>query len=384
MESAKKTSQHIQARQQNTQDVDSILTGDQDYSLWTSKAFTPFVNVENDANAEEEDSLKSEEQGPNEVSYSITHSISDELIPFSDSPQISRFGPISRKGITSMRNKPSQSQAIIDDQAHVSPVVSNSKQMSRPAPSLPTAFLQQTNGTFMALQPVALGVNAEIGYVAVQQPNPENNFVPGQEIAMDHQNFLNNMFNPPITSPSHHQSSAMVNQNYAISGNNHGGGSFSSTDTQPSQEALRQESERMKQELEVLQKKISCLNTQRMNNSSNGGGNFNFVADDRSANQNNDVICSTAGSTVAQNETKQLATELQLIENTIKDREREMIQIRQPNMAGEGEANVEYGSYVAQGLITDGEEVNGRAQSITTTAMSGQMTRMNGNSFDPI
>ena len=58
----------------------------------------------------------------------------------------SRFGPISRKGITSMRNKPSQSQAIIDDQAHVSPVVSNSKQMSRPAPSLPTAFLQQTNG----------------------------------------------------------------------------------------------------------------------------------------------------------------------------------------------------------------------------------------------
>ena len=205
-------------------------------------------------------------------------------------------------------------------------------------------------GTFMALQPVALGVNGEIGYVAVQQPNPENNFVPGQEIAMDHQNFLNNMFNPPITSPSHHQSSAMVNQNYAISGNNHGGGSFSSTDTQPSQEALRQESERMKQELEVLQKKISCLNTQRMNNSSNGGRNFNFGADDRPANQNNDVICSTAGSTVAQNETKQLATELQLIENTIKDREREMIQIRQPNMAGEGEANVEYGSYVAQGM----------------------------------
>ena len=41
--------------------------------------------------AEEEDSLKSEEQGPNEVSYSITHSISDELIPFSDSPQISRY-----------------------------------------------------------------------------------------------------------------------------------------------------------------------------------------------------------------------------------------------------------------------------------------------------
>merc|ERR1719511_184359 len=183
MESAKKTSQHIQARQQNTQDVDSILTGDQDYSLWTSKAFTPFVNEDNDTKVEEKDTANLDDTTPNDVSYSISHSISDELIPFSDSPQISRFGPISRKGITSMRNKPSQSQAIIDDQAHVSPVVSNSKQMSRPAPSLPTAFLQQTNGTFMALQPVALGVNGEIGYVAVQQPNPENNFVPGQEIA---------------------------------------------------------------------------------------------------------------------------------------------------------------------------------------------------------
>ena len=41
---------------------------------------------------EENESLNSEEQGGNEVSYSISHSISDELIPFSDSPQISRYG----------------------------------------------------------------------------------------------------------------------------------------------------------------------------------------------------------------------------------------------------------------------------------------------------
>ena len=38
----------------------------------------------------------------------------------------------------------------------------------------------------MALQPVAVGVNGEIGYVAVQQPNPESSFAPGQEMAMDH------------------------------------------------------------------------------------------------------------------------------------------------------------------------------------------------------
>ena len=48
VESAKKTSQQIQAQQQNVQNSDSILTGDKDYSLWTSKAFTPFVNEDND------------------------------------------------------------------------------------------------------------------------------------------------------------------------------------------------------------------------------------------------------------------------------------------------------------------------------------------------
>ena len=134
----------------------------------------------------------------------------------------------------------------------------------------------------MALQPVAVGVNGEIGYVAVQQPNPESSFVPGQEMAMDHQNFLNNVFSaPPITSPSHHSSTTMINQNSVISGCTQGGGAFTNNDTQPSQEALRQESERMKHELEVLQKKISCLNTARRNNSQNGGGNFNFGTDDK-------------------------------------------------------------------------------------------------------
>ena len=50
-----------------------------------------------------------------------------------------------------MRNKTSQSQAVIDDQAHATPVVSNSKHMSRPAPSLPAAFLHQTNGNTQVL-----------------------------------------------------------------------------------------------------------------------------------------------------------------------------------------------------------------------------------------
>ena len=276
----------------------------------------------------------------------------------------------------------------------------------------------------MALQPVAVGVNGEIGYVAVQQPNPESSFVPGQEMAMDHQNFLNNVFSaPPITSPSHHSSTTMINQNSVITGCTQGGGGFSNNDTQPSQEALRQESERMKHELEVLQKKISCLNTARRNNSQNGGGNFNFGTEDRSSNfanenKSNEVISNSGCNNIAQNETNQLATELQLIENTIKDREREIILNRQPNMANDGAANVEYGSYLAQGifstirlliftqvllhllihslfanvikiflylgLISESEEMNNRVQSITTTARSGQMTRTNENYFEPI
>ena len=255
-------------------------------------------------------------------------------------------------------------------------------------------LLKPILGTFMALQPVAVGVNGEIGYIAVQQPNPETNFASGQEMTMDHQNFINTMFSPPITSPSHLTSSATVNQTPCISGvTPNGGGSFSSIDVQPSQEALRQESERMKHELEVLQKKISCLNTARMNNSLNvGGGNSNFDVDGRSLNvpsenQGNTTISSTISGTVAQNETKQLTSELQLIENTIKDREREIIQNRHTemtNITSEGAANLEYGSYLTQGMCPENEEGNGRVQSITTTARSGQVTRTNGNYFDQI
>ena len=41
--SAQKAVQQVQASHQNVQNVDT-LSGGQDYSLWTSKAFTPFVD----------------------------------------------------------------------------------------------------------------------------------------------------------------------------------------------------------------------------------------------------------------------------------------------------------------------------------------------------
>ena len=47
VESVQQANQSVQPQHQKD---DSLLSMDQDYSLWTSKAFTPFVNVENDAN----------------------------------------------------------------------------------------------------------------------------------------------------------------------------------------------------------------------------------------------------------------------------------------------------------------------------------------------
>ena len=60
----------------------------------------------------------------------------------------------------------------------------------------------------------------------------------------------------------------------------------------------------------------------------------------------------TTSGNVTQTETSQLTTELQLIENTIKDREIEMIINRATDMTdstNEGATNLEYGAYMAHG-----------------------------------
>ena len=204
----------------------------------------------------------------------------------------------------------------------------------------------------MALQPVAVGVNGEIGYIAVQQPNPEGTLVTaGTDMTIEPPNYMNNMFSQPIQSPSH--GSGNMNRNSSIQGITQGGGPFgpNSIDGPPSQEALRLESERMKHELEVLQQKISCLNTARMNSSigGNGGGTESVGSIGTSVESNH----AENNGVVTRNETAQLTSELQLIENTIKDREREIIINRNTDMthnANEGAANLEYGSYLAQGI----------------------------------
>ena len=194
----------------------------------------------------------------------------------------------------------------------------------------------------MALQPVAVGVNGEIGYIAVQQPNPEGTLVTaGADLTIETPNYMNNMFAQPIQSPSH--GSGNLNRN--IQGITQGGGTFDP----PSQEALRIESERMKHELEVLQQKISCLNTARMSSSTGGNGGVTESVGAIGAPVENNHAANNG----SKNETAQLTSELQLIENTIKDREREIITNRNTDMthnANDGAANLEYGSYLAQGI----------------------------------
>ena len=202
-------------------------------------------------------------------------------------------------------------------------------------------------GTFMALQPVAVGVNGEIGYVAVPQPTPDVGLIPGAEMGMDPPpNYINNMFVPSIQNSSHATS--------PMDPSSGGFNSSNQSDCTQSQEALRLESERMKHELEVLQKKISCLNTQRMNYSSSGGGNSSLTNGSGSTNIDMNVESHPSNGIIAQNETNQLTSELQLIENTIKDREREIIVNRSTDMtdnANGGAANLEYGSYLSQGML---------------------------------
>ena len=78
-------------------------------------------------------------------------------------------------------------------------------------------------------------------------------------------------------------------------------------------------------------------------------------------------------------EKEQLASELQMIEHTIRDRERE-IRINQIHIDGadDPDSALDYGSYVSQGLVA-----GGRTGGITTTAKSGQVPRSKGRFFEP-
>ena len=70
-------------------------------------------------------------------------SVEDEVIPWSDTPQVSRFGPISRRGTSITRpSKPSATLAAMDDETNPTAVVRHSKQMSKQLPPTASLILQ--------------------------------------------------------------------------------------------------------------------------------------------------------------------------------------------------------------------------------------------------
>lgn len=136
------------------------------YSMWTTRSVATLTVATSGAHQSLYSSGSSDYYFPME----------DELIPFSDTPQVSRFGPISRRGATIMHpTKPSQTLAPMDDEPMPTAVVRHSKQMAAQAPQVvpPTASLIMQNGSRTALQPVAVGANGEIGYIAIQEQLPQ-------------------------------------------------------------------------------------------------------------------------------------------------------------------------------------------------------------------
>ena len=99
----------------------------------------------------------------------------DDIIPFSDTPQISRFGPISRKAGTTLLHTatPSQTQAVISDEPTATAVVRHSKQSSRQVPSL--ASLYHRNGKNVHLNTIGTNTTqSECGFIS-QAPEPPYN-----------------------------------------------------------------------------------------------------------------------------------------------------------------------------------------------------------------
>ena len=233
------------------------------------------------------------------------------MIPFSDTPIVSRFGPISRRGNAITRpSKPSQTQAIIDDEPMPTAVVRHSKQMTKQLP--PTASLILQNGCRAALQAVAVGANGEIGYIAVPEPVT---VTPTQQV--------------PTPEPIQIQ-----------------------TEQGPMDPAMVfAESERMKHELQVLQKKISDLNVaqqqfqlmqqQQMQMRVQPAGAIGGAVEDVPQQQVN------PGAMGGKTRHLELASELQLIEKTIKDREMEL-QIN-TCMQKDSPKGLDYGSYISHG-----------------------------------
>ncbi len=260
------------------------------YSIWTSRAIATLPTskgesyINSDVDQAEVTSCSKDDRVTEKLQEGYRNCAEElkeeEVIPFSDQPQICRFGPISRRTATMLQSvTPSQSQAVISDEPMPTAVVRHSKHMARQVPSM--AALYHTNGSRTTLQPIAIGLNGEIGYIALPA-----------------------VADQPQADPTLQQ----IQQNSAL----HQQLQSQSPQCSQQQQLLYAESERMRHELEQLQKKISDLNLARLADNSTAvtsGGNSATLTTQRPE---------------FAKERDELAKELVYIESTIREREREI------------------------------------------------------------
>ena len=152
----------------------SLDSGSQSYSIWTSKSIATLSSTSRSRDpsltpSEGKDSSSGEggdgnantgvgtEHGGSQSRPSSAAALPqsnssfypDDIIPFADTPHISRFGPISRKAGTPFHSaQPSQSQAVISDEPTMTAVVRHSKQLTRQVPTMAALYHQNGNYSY--------------------------------------------------------------------------------------------------------------------------------------------------------------------------------------------------------------------------------------------
>ena len=312
------------------------------YSIWTSRsvcsltstASTTTSNVISvNRRSEERRGLVSQEP---QTGQSLGYTEEDDEVPFTDTPQVSRFGPISRRGVSIMRpSKPSQSLAPMGDEPMPIAVVRHSKQLAKQVSTPPQpAVLLQNGGGRTTLHPVTVGANGEIGYIAVQEPNeiPPSHVNPMVPPAPAPEQIHQAVPMPAVLQPLNHQQVPVLHHQPPL------------PIMQPVQRnsnvdasSVTAEYARMKHELGVLQQQISDLNAQQQQHQ------YQMM-------QQQELL---RASQAQQRRTPEaqlqndLTSELQLIEKTIRDREMEQ-QMNQC-MTSDFPRGLDYGSYVDHG-----------------------------------
>lgn len=305
------------------------------YSIWTARSVCSLASTVPTLNASV--NRKSEERvastlGGHLVQHGGGGGEEDDEVPFSDTPQVSRFGPISRRGVSIMRpSKPSQTVASMGDEPIPTAVVRHSKQQAKQLSPPQPAVLLQNGGGRTTLHPVAVGSYGEIGYIAVQEPTPHAANPCTQMIPTDQmQTVLPQIqtMNPGNT----HQAAVLQHQPVTVA----------QRPANVEASSVTAEYARMKHELGVLQRQISDLNAQQQQHQ------YQMM-------QQQELLLASQAQQRRTPEAQlqnDLTSELQLIEKTIRDREMEL-QMNQC-MTSDFPRGLDYGTYVDHGLVERG------------------------------